>query len=259
MTGIELCVVGGGRMGAALLGGLLAAGQDPGEVAVVEVDAARREVLVDELPGVAVLEAVPPCRSGIVAVKPGIVPEAAAALVGSGAERLLSVAAGVALATMRDAAGAGPALVRAMPNTPALVGAGATAIAGDDAGALDWAEGVLRSVGTVVRVPEAALDAVTGLSGSGPAYVFLVAEAMIEAGVLQGLPRDVATTLASQTLLGASRLLIESDTDAAALRAQVTSPGGTTAAGLRELEAAGVRAAFLDAVAAATDRSRELG
>ncbi|HEX6597296.1 MAG TPA: pyrroline-5-carboxylate reductase dimerization domain-containing protein, partial [Acidimicrobiales bacterium] len=144
----------------------------------------------------------------------------------------------------------------------ALVGVGASAIApgagaGDDE--LAWAEEILGSVGIVVRVGEVALDAVTGLSGSGPAYVFLVAEALIEAGVLVGLPRATSSALATQTLLGAARLLHESGDGPEALRAAVTSPGGTTAAGLRALEERGVRAAFLDAVAAATERSRQLG
>jgi pyrroline-5-carboxylate reductase len=153
-------------------------------------------------------------------------------------------------------------VVRAMPNTPALVGAGAAAIAGgthasdDD---LAWAESILGAVGEVVRVPESLLDAVTGLSGSGPAYVFLIAEALIDAGVLAGLPRDVSSRLAIQTLLGSARLLAETGETPDVLRAGVTSPGGTTAAGLRQLEAAGVRSAILEAVAAATARSRELG
>jgi len=153
-------------------------------------------------------------------------------------------------------------VVRAMPNTPALVGAGAAAIApgthatSDD---VDWAASILRAVGTVVVVPEKLLDAVTGLSGSGPAYVFLVAEALIDAGVLAGLPRDTSVALATQTLLGAARLLTETADGPEALRAAVTSPGGTTAAGLRALESAGVRAAFLDAVMAATQRSKDLG
>jgi pyrroline-5-carboxylate reductase len=149
-----------------------------------------------------------------------------------------------------------------MPNTPALVGAGAAAVAaGTNAGEaeLAWAEQVLGAVGLVERVDESLLDAVTGLSGSGPAYVFLVAEALVEAGVLAGLPRPVSSALATQTLLGAARLLDESPEGPEALRAAVTSPGGTTAAGLRALESAGVRAAFLDAVMAATERSRELG
>ena len=148
-----------------------------------------------------------------------------------------------------------------MPNTPALIGAGAAAISPGSTASEDdltWAEAVLGAVGVVVRVPEAALDAVTGLSGSGPAYVFLVAEAMIESRVLAGLPRDVAEKLTFHTLLGSSRLLADGGSTPAALRAAVTSPG-TTAAGLRELERRGVRAAFLDAVAAAAERSRELG
>jgi pyrroline-5-carboxylate reductase len=182
----------------------------------------------------------------------------------AGCDRLLSIAAGVTIATLEDALG-GPEsvrVVRAMPNTAALVGAGAAAIApgrdvtDDD---LDWAEGILGAVGAVVRVPEKLLDAVTGLSGSGPAYVFLVVEALVEAGVLVGLPRDVSERLTIQTLLGSARLLAETGQTAPALRAAVTSPGGTTAAGLRALERAGVRAAFMEAVAAATTRAREMG
>jgi pyrroline-5-carboxylate reductase len=149
-----------------------------------------------------------------------------------------------------------------MPNTPALVGAGAAAVSpGGSVGPadLDWATGILEAVGTVVRVPEKLLDAVTGLSGSGPAYVFLVAEALIEAGVLVGLSRDVSTSLAVQTLLGSAQLLAGSTDGPAALREAVTSPGGTTAAGLAVLEASAVRAAFLQAVTAATERSRQLG
>jgi pyrroline-5-carboxylate reductase len=149
-----------------------------------------------------------------------------------------------------------------MPNTPALVGTGAAAVAPGSAATEDdlvWAEELLGAVGTVVRVEEPLLDAVTGLSGSGPAYVFLVAESMIEAGVLAGLPRDVSHALSVQTLLGAATLLAEGLDGPEALRAAVTSPGGTTAAGLQVLEQRGLRAAFLDAVVAATARSRELG
>jgi pyrroline-5-carboxylate reductase len=152
-------------------------------------------------------------------------------------------------------------VVRAMPNTPALVGEGASAIcagsrADDDD--LDWAAGLLGAVGLVVRVPERLMDAVTGLSGSGPAYLFLVAEALVEAGVLSGLPRDTAELLTRQTLLGSARLLAASDEGPEALRAAVTSPGGTTAAGLQALEDRAVRAAFLAAVQAAVARSSEL-
>jgi pyrroline-5-carboxylate reductase len=178
-----------------------------------------------------------------------------------GVTRILSIAAGVRLASMEAVVPAGVAVVRAMPNTPALVGVGAAAIAGGAAAGDDdlvWAESILGAVGTVVRVDERDLDAVTGLSGSGPAYVFLVAEAMIDAGVEQGLPRPVAADLAVQTLRGAAELLATGQAPAD-LRAAVTSPGGTTAAGVRALEDAAVRSAFAAAVAAATARSRELG
>lgn len=257
---MDLVIVGGGRMGEALLGGLLAAGRAPSTLAVVEAVPARREDLAQRFDGVTVAAEPPTAEGAVIAVKPADVAAACASL--SGARRVLSIAAGVTTASLDAAVGDGIAVVRAMPNTPALVGAGASAIAaGAHAGDADlaWAEDVLGAVGTVVRVPERLLDAVTGLSGSGPAYVFLVAEALIEAGVLNGLPRDVATSLATQTLLGAARLLTETGDTPEALRAQVTSPGGTTAAGLHALESAGVRAAFLDAVTAATDRSRALG
>ncbi|MEA3056758.1 MAG: pyrroline-5-carboxylate reductase [Actinomycetota bacterium] len=245
-------------MGEALAGGLLRAGWDG--IGIVEKLDDRRAALNELLPGVEVLGEVALADGAVVAVKPNDVATACAAL--KGTPRVLSIAAGVPIAALESALEPGTAVVRAMPNTPALVGAGAAAIAagtaaGDDD--LEWAASILGAVGEVVRVPESLLDAVTGLSGSGPAYVFLVAEALIEAGVLAGLPREVSVALTTQTLLGSARLLAESGTTPEALRAQVTSPGGTTAAGLHALESAGVRAAFLDAVLAATARSRELG
>ena len=251
-------------MGEALLAGLLSSGwaSSAAELAVVEKLASRRDELAASYPGLVVGDSVVAAEGAVVAVKPGDVPEACRALAGAGVDRVLSIAAGVTLASLESSLGAGVRVVRAMPNTPALVGAGAAAIAGGSSASesdLDWAEGLLSAVGVVVRVPEHLLDAVTGLSGSGPAYVFLVAEALIEGGVLAGLPRDVAVTLATQTLAGAGRMLAEGGSTPEELRAQVTSPGGTTAAGLRALEAAGVRSAFLEAVAAATARARELG
>jgi pyrroline-5-carboxylate reductase len=196
-------------------------------------------------------------------VKPADVRAALEACIGTLSDEalVLSIAAGVTLADVEAVVGERP-VVRAMPNTGALVGKGAAAIAGGDRATeadLALAERVLGAVGVVVRVPEAQLDAVTGLSGSGPAYVFLVAEALIEAGVLVGLPRTIAAQLVTQTLLGAATLLDETGDTPESLRAAVTSPGGTTAAGLQALEAHGVRAALLDAVEAATERSRELG
>ena len=257
----DLTLLGGGNMGAALLGGLLAAGRDPAGLAVVEVLAARRDELAAQFPGVAVLAEVGATDGVVVAVKPHDVPAAVHAAVAAGARRVLSIAAGVSLATLEAAAGGGVAVIRSMPNTPALIREGAAGPAAGAAATDDdvvWAEEILGAVGVVVRVPEHQLDAVTGLAGSGPAYVFLVAEALLEARVLAGLPRPAATALATQLLVGSSALLAERG-DPAALRAMVTSPGGTTAAGLRVLEQRGVRAAVLDAVMAATERSRELG
>ncbi len=263
-------ILGGGKMGEALLGGLLDAGWAPaGAVAVVEKLDGRRAELQGLFPGVVVVSHPIPARGAVVAVKPNDVVAACAGLrdlAGGPPRRVVSIAAGVTLATLETGLGPGVAVVRAMPNTPALVGLGAAAIApGSEADAEDlaWARSILTAVGTVAEVGEAQLDAVTGLSGSGPAYVFLVAEALIEAGVLCGLTRPVAQQLAAQTLLGSATLLSASLADSGRgpgeLRADVTSPGGTTAAGLRVLEQRAVRAAFLDAVAAATARSAELG
>ncbi len=264
----QLVLVGGGNMGAALLGGMIAAGwAAPDQLAVVEVLPDRRAALAAQFPGVQVSDSAGavPAAGAVIAVKPNDVAAAVAAAVAAGARRVLSVAAGVSIAAL-EAAAAGAtddrvAVVRAMPNTPALVGEGAAAIAGGtvaDEHDLAWAEGILGAVGTVVRVPEYQLDAVTGLAGSGPAYLFLVAESLVDAGVLAGLARPVAQALVTQLFVGSSALLAERG-DPAALRAMVTSPGGTTAAGLRQLESHGVRSAFLDAVMAATQRSRELG
>jgi pyrroline-5-carboxylate reductase len=250
-------------MGEALLSGLLSAGwAEPAELRVVEKVPPRAEELRDRFKGVAVHAEPADADGHVVAVKPDDVPAACRALADRAAAPVLSIAAGVRLNTLESALAAGTPVVRAMPNTPALVGAGAAALAGGAHAReteLVWAESILGAVGTVVRVDESLLDAVTGLSGSGPAYVFLVAEALIDAGVLAGLPRPVSTALATQTLLGAARMLVETGETPEALRAMVTSPGGTTAAGLRQLEAAGVRAALLEAVSAATARSRELG
>ena len=229
---------------------------------MIERLAARRDDLVAAYPDVAVLDEPVAAEGALVAVKPADVADTCRALGALGVPRILSIAAGITTATLQEAAGPDVAVVRAMPNTPAVVGAGASAIAPGATATeadLDWAQSLLEAVGVVVRVSEAQLDAVTGLSGSGPAYVFLVAESMIEAGVLVGLTREVAEVLAVQTLLGSAELLRSSDEHAAALRAAVTSPGGTTAAGLYALESGGLRAAILDAVKAATERSRQLG
>jgi pyrroline-5-carboxylate reductase len=261
---VRLTVFGGGNMGTALVGGLVASGwAAPADMVVVEPIDDRRLALATELPGVVVVGAAATDTDGaLLAVKPADVPAAAAAAAQAGARRVLSIAAGVPTAVIEAALGTDVPVVRAMPNTPALVRAGAAAISPGrhaEAADLDWAAGILGAVGTVVRVPEHLLDAVTGLSGSGPAYLFLVVEALVEAGVLAGLPRDVSSQLTTQLLVGTAALLASSDRSPEQLRAAVTSPGGTTAAGLRALERAGTRSAFLDAVLAATERSRELG
>jgi len=263
----RLAIVGGGNMGAALAVGLVGTGWGtPEDLVVVEVAADRRAQLTDspELQGVAVVAA--PDRieaeGAVLAVKPQDAVAAARAVLSAGVTRMLSIAAGVTTAALQEAAGPTVPVVRAMPNTAALVGAGASAIApGVAAGEADlaWAQGILEAVGTVVRTTESALDAVTGLSGSGPAYLLLVAEALVDGGVGAGLPRDVSSALVRQLFVGCARLLTESGESPAVLRAAVTSPGGTTAAGVLELERAAVRAALMDAVAAATERSRELG
>jgi pyrroline-5-carboxylate reductase len=260
-TPIDLAIIGGGNMGEAILGGLLRTPELFPGVAVVEVLPARRAVLAERYPSVLVTDATPQCQSALIAVKPLDVPAAIAAAVARGASRVLSIAAGVTIETMERAAGSGVAVVRSMPNTPALVGAGAAAIAGGSAATDDdlaWAESILGAVGMVVRVPEHLLDAVTGLAGSGPAYLMLIAEALIEGGVLVGLPRATARALTTQLLVGSAQLLAQTGELPEVLRANVTSPGGTTAAGLHALERHGVRAALLDAVVSATQRGQQL-
>lgn len=175
---------------------------------------------------------------------------------------LISIAAGVPLARLETALPGGSRVIRVMPNTPALVGASASAFApGKSATPEDaqLAQKLLSSVGVAYQVKESLLDAVTGLSGSGPAYVFLMIEALSDGGVAAGLPRDIATKLAAQTLFGSAKLLLETNLHPGALKDMVTSPGGTTIEGLHELEKAGVRGALINAVRAATERSKKLG
>jgi len=259
----ELEVIGGGRMAEALVRGWLDAGAVAAEgLAVVELDPARRDELAAAFPGVTVVESPRSAGAVVVATKPHHVVEALAQVAGLGVSRVLSVAAGVTTGVLDEAVGHGVAVVRAMPNTPALVGAGAAAIcagrhAGDDD--LTWAEGLLGAVGTVVRVDERDMDAVTAVSGSGPAYVFLLAEAMRDAGVARGLRPEVADALVRQTLLGAARLLTDGDDPPEARRAAVTSKGGTTAAAIAAFVDGGFAELVASAVDAAAERSAELG
>lgn len=264
----ELIVVGGGRMGSALIEGLLSASWcAPAALAIVEVAVEQRTALSERFPGVVVLASleidhVGPATGVVLCVKPDFAEGVARLVATCGVGRVLSVVAGLSTARI-EAVFPGPvAVVRSMPNTPVLIRRGVSAIAGGSnitAADLEWAESILGAVGTVVRVSERHMDAVTGLSGSGPAYFFMVVEAMIEAGVHQGLPREVARQLVVGTFEGSAALLVQSRESPEELRSQVTSPGGTTAAGLRMLEGRAVRAAFLEAVAGATERSRQLG
>src|SRR5580692_2677891 len=259
----RLLVVGGGKMGSALLSGLITAGWAPLEdLAVSEPDPAQRRRLAAAHPGLHIADGPVSADAALLAVKPDVAESVLRTLAAVGIRRVLSIMAGLSTARLEAALQPGDVVVRAMPNTPSLVGSGVAGMAGGSAATaadLEWAEAILGSVGTVVRLPERHLDAVTGVSGSGPAYIFLVAEAMIEGGVSAGLSREVSRQLVVGTLLGSARMLAETGDDPAELRAAVTSPGGTTAAAVRTLEFKAVRSAFIEAVAAATERSKQLG
>jgi pyrroline-5-carboxylate reductase len=180
----------------------------------------------------------------------------------SGAHLIVSIAAGITLHQLADGLGPGRRLVRVMPNTPCLVGASASGYSPGESATREDIERVdrlLNTIGRAFRVPEHLLDAVTGLSGSGPAFVYLIIEALSDGGVRVGLPREVATALAAQTVLGSAKMVLETGLHPGLLKDMVTSPGGTTIAGLHALERAGVRGALMDAVESATKRSHELG
>jgi pyrroline-5-carboxylate reductase len=268
---VRIGFLGGGAMGEALAAGVIAAGAPQSAVRAADPDPARCKALEQSLgiettaDNAAVVEA---SDVVVLAVKPGLVGRVLDGLGGADASALarplwISIAAGVPLRAFAASLPAGARVVRAMPNTPALVRAGATAFVANEACTArdrELAHALFEAVGLAWEAPsEGLLDAVTGLSGSGPAYVFVLLEALADAGVRMGLPREAAGTLATQTVLGAAKLAQESGRHPAALKDQVTSPGGTTIAGLERLEAGGLRAAVYEAVAAATRRSRELG
>ncbi len=280
----RIAIIGGGNMGEALLSGILRAGRDAKDVVVSEKVADRADQLARTygIRAVTIEQAVECSSFLILAVKPGdvepVVGEIASAATQaepSNVEQVLvSVAAGVTTAFFESRLPAGSPVIRVMPNTPALVGAGVSALAGGrfaTAEQLAAAADLFTAVGQALVVPESQIDAVTAVSGSGPAYFFLFVEALVDAGVAAGLTRPVATELAVQTMAGSAAMLLDRreaaaaaptgrpDTTAAELRAMVTSPGGTTAAGLRELERGGLRAAVAAAVEAAKTRSEQLG
>jgi pyrroline-5-carboxylate reductase len=259
-------------MAEALAGGLVAAGVSASSVRVADVDPARCANLAERLgvtPCANNAEIVRSCEIVVLAVKPNVVAGVLAGLAADATASELarplwiSIAAGTPIARIATALPAGARIIRAMPNTPALVGAGATAVCGNDAAtAADRAAALalFDSVGITWEAPaEALLDPVTGLSGSGPAYLFAFLEALVAAGAKAGLPPDAAARLAEQTVYGAAKLALLSADSPARLREKVSSPGGTTLAGLAQLEAKGFAAAVDAAVAAATARAREIG
>jgi pyrroline-5-carboxylate reductase len=265
---INAAFIGGGNMGGALIRGLIARGVAPQRISVGEAVQARRIQLADEL-GVHVTADNPEAASGadivVLAVKPQDMAATTQRLAGVLAQRkplVLSIAAGIRAADIEGWCGPGVPVVRAMPNRPALNNAGASALyAGPGLGAAQrkLAEDVLGAAGTTVWVPEESLlDVVTALSGSGPAYFFLLAELMTEAAVNLGLERESALELAIQTLYGSGRMARDSDGDLARLRAEVTSKGGTTEAAVRAFDAANLRNIVASALTAATERGREM-
>jgi pyrroline-5-carboxylate reductase len=267
MKNKKIGFIGCGKMGSALIDGLIASGTCGGEN-IVATDISREMIeKVAAASGFRALESgVEVADSSeiiVLCVKPN---DAAGALENVrphlAGKLVISIAAGVKIAALQKAAGPDAHLARVMPNTPALIHRGAACYSiGENATPEDAAavERIFRAVGRVFPVKEDLLDVVTGLSGSGPAYVYVVIEAMADAGVLMGLPRDLALQLSAQTVAGAAEMVLRTGHHPAQLKDMVTSPGGTTIAGLETLEQAGVRSAFLKAVRAATERSRELG
>ncbi|ORB73982.1 pyrroline-5-carboxylate reductase [Mycobacterium scrofulaceum] len=284
----RIAIIGGGSIGEALLSGLLRAGRQVKDLVVAERVPERAQYLADTYSVLitSVADAVENASFVVVAVKPGDVEPVMAELArvsaasesDSAEQVFVTVAAGIGLAYFESKLPAGTPVVRAMPNAAALVGAGVTALAKGrfvSPAQLEGVSALFDSVGGVLTVPEAQMDAVTALSGSGPAYFFLMVEALVDAGVAAGLSREVATDLTAQTMAGSAAMLLERmdaerrpaegegpaprvDAAATQLRATVTSPGGTTAAGLRELEKGGLRAAVDAAVQAAKTRSEQL-
>jgi pyrroline-5-carboxylate reductase len=261
-----IAILGGGKIGEAMLAGLLRGKRTPDDIVVCERYPDRAAYLsrVHGVKIVEVSEAISVADTILLAVKPQDIDSLLAEMnphMGGG-HVVISVAAGIPTARIEGALPPGTAVVRCMPNTPALVDEAMTAISpgiNADEGHLALAESLLSSVGKVVRVPESQLDAVTALSGSGPAYFFFLVEAMIDAGILLGLPRALSAELIVQTAIGSAIMLRDSGEHPVQLREAVTSPGGTTIAAIRELEVHGVRAALLAAIEAARDRSVALG
>jgi pyrroline-5-carboxylate reductase len=263
----RIAVLGAGKIGEALISGLLSSGWRTSDDIVASGRRAERVAELAERHGIQTTLSNEEAASGAALVVLAVKPQDIEGLLGeigpivSEEQTVLSIAAAIPTATIERHLGSGVPVCRAMPNTPSTVHEG---IAGLCAGVhaddqhVTLAEEALAHLGAVVRINESAMDAVTAVSGSGPAYFALLAEAMIEAGILLGLSREVSTQLVVQTMLGTAKQLRDERLHPVELREMVTSPGGTTIAAIRELESAGVRAAFLNAIQAAMDRSREL-
>ncbi len=261
--------IGAGNMASALLGGMAQSEQAPSKLIAFDLDEKKTQALSEKWgvePAKDLSDLI--SRSDIIflAVKPGVIPRVAQACASSSHKLIVSIAAGVSIATIEQALGDNPSarglsVIRLMPNTPALVGEGACALCtGEGVSDEDrrLVESLLRSTTRVVTVTEAQMDAVTGVSGSGPAYIMLIIEAMADGGVREGLSREVALELAAQTVLGSAKLVLETGQHPGALKDAVTSPAGTTIAAVAALENAGIRAAMISAVHAAAQRSRAL-
>lgn len=260
-----LAVIGAGVMGETLIAGLLRAGWQADQIIAADRHAARLDEIAAKY-GIGIAgtaEATARADTVVLVVKPQDIGEVLPQVAGSlrPESLVVSLCAGITTATIEAALPAGTPVVRVMPNTPAQVDEGMAAISAGTLATpdhLDHVMTLLTAVGEAVVVPEKYQDAVTAISGSGPAYLYFVVEAMIDAGVMLGLPRDTATTLVVQTMYGSAKLLAESGLHPTVLKERVTSPGGTTAAALRELESHKVKAAFITAMEAARDRSSEL-
>ncbi len=259
---LDLMIIGGGKMGQALAQGMLSAKVVKAEaLGIVEVSEALRADLTQRFPRCSVSEHPLPASSTIIAVKPGDIERVAASLKSESKQRVLSIAAGVSTAALEVWLGGRPLVIRAMPNTPAMHGLGMTALCGGryvGESDIEWAKSLMSAVGKVAVVKESQIDAITAVSGSGPAYVFLVAESMIEAAVAEGLSWELASELVTQTIYGAGAMLADGSQSPTILRQNVTSPGGTTAAALAALEESALRAAFAKAVTRAKQRSAEI-
>jgi pyrroline-5-carboxylate reductase len=267
-TQLKIGFLGAGKMATALAKGFLNAGLvKAAQLSAADPFDAARKHFSDETgakTSAANLEVAESASVLILATKPDQVAAALAEISSAFKEDhlVISIAAGVTLAKLEAALPAGARVIRVMPNTPALVGAGASGFAlGKNATAADGelAKKLLSAVGVAMQVKESLLDAVTGLSGSGPAYVYQFIEALSDGGVAAGLPRDVATKLAAQTVLGGAKMVLETGVHPGALKDQVTSPGGTTIEGVHELEKGKLRATVINAVRAATEKSKKLG